>query len=530
MELTQRERQRVFMDVLEEMTEKALEKALLDKDKPAKKEPISFFTNPYDFQAQTGMWKERRSAVSHQTLRTIAERNPIISAIINTRIQQVATFSSPARLLEASGNNTLGYKIIHRDRAKDLTEGEKNYVLELENYIWHCGMTGQNNIYSRDNFDIWLRKIVRDSLTFDGSATELVPTRKGAVAEFHAIDTATIRLALTRQEMDEEEERAFVQIMNGQVVTEYRPDEIMYGIRNPTTAIQNNGYGVSEIEQLIAIVTNIFNAMTHNAQFFKNGAAVKGLVNIKPSSKSGGVPVDQFEAFKRAWKAMVTGTMNAWTTPILQSEGVEFINMGHTNREMEFTRYLDFLVKIAAAVFQIDPAEINFYQSANSGGSAPMFEGNQEAKLKMSRDKGLRPLLSAVSRWINQFIIERLTDDFYFCFVGIDSKDEKEIVEIRKEEVGSYKTLDEVRQEAGLEALGEEKGGDLVLNPQYVQYRNQQAMMANMGGEGGEKEEAGDEEGEEEKVKEQGASDGEEETEKSWAGRAPKCIKIFLDD
>jgi hypothetical protein len=214
MDLTEREKQQVFMDLLEEMTEKALEKSVLHKDKPVKKDPISFFTNPYDFQSQTGMWKERRSSVSHQTLRTIAERNPIVSAIINTRIQQVATFSSPVRLLEASGNNALGYRIIHKDRAKDLTEGEKNYVLELENYIWHCGMTGQKNIYSRDNFDIWLRKI-------------------------------------------------------------------------------------------------------------------------------------------------------------------------------------------AAAVFQIDPAEINFYQSANSGGSAPMFEGNQEAKLKISRDKGLRPLLSAVSLTIS---------------------------------------------------------------------------------------------------------------------------------
>jgi hypothetical protein len=44
MDLTEREKQQVFMDLLEEMTEKALEKSVLHKDKPVKKDPISFFT------------------------------------------------------------------------------------------------------------------------------------------------------------------------------------------------------------------------------------------------------------------------------------------------------------------------------------------------------------------------------------------------------------------------------------------------------------------------------------------------------
>ena len=175
---------------------------------------------------------------------------------------------------------------------------------------------------------------------------------------------------------------------------------------------------------------------------------------------------------------MVSGAANAWVTPILQSEGVEFVNMGGTNRDMEFMQYLDFLVKITCAVYSIDPSEINFAMSASGGSSAPMFESNQESKIKFSKDKGLRPLLSSVSRWINQFIIRSRTDDFYFTFVGIDNKEENEIIELRSKEVSSYKTVDEIRQEADLQPLGEDQGGDIILNAQYMQFRQQKSMEA----------------------------------------------------
>lgn len=535
MELTKEDMSKIFWETFEQMTQEALEKAAKDKGKEVLKVsedvmPKSFFVNPYDFTASTGMWRERRSRISWETLRVIADRNPIISAIINTRVNQVGTFSSPASMLEASGNNALGFKMVHRDRDHKLTPGEQDFITGLERYIWACGSTDRQSIYDRDNFDGWLRKMVRDSLTFDAGTTELVPTRKGSIAEFHAIDAGTVRIAVVREDVDEKEDRAFVQVVDGRIVAEYSPHEILYGVRNPVTNIRGNGYGISEIEQLISVVTNILNAMTHNAMFFKNGAAVKGIVNIK----AGSAPPEQVEAFKRAWQVMVSGAANAWKTPILQSDGVDFVNMGNTNREMEFQKYLDFLVKITCAVFAIDPAEINFYLSGGTGGGAPMFEGNQEAKLKMSKDKGLRPLISAVSRWINQFIIRPITDDFYFAFTGIDSKDEKEIINLRKEEVASYKTLDEIRAEAGLPPRGKENGGDLILNPQYLQYLQQKSMAGMMGG-GGEAEEQGEpgaeenepgaEEQEQEKNEQEKA--GSEEEERESLGEGEEVKKSF---
>jgi hypothetical protein len=53
-------------------------------------------------------------------------------------------------------------------------------------------------------------------------------------------------------------------------------------------------------------------------------------------------------------------------------------------------------------------------------------------------------------------------------------KDEQEIVNIRSAEIASYKKLDEIRIDAGLEPIGEEGGGNMILNPTLIQYQLQQ--------------------------------------------------------
>lgn len=470
-------RDSVFSDLVDEAVER-IQKGQIRGDKPIRSQPVSYFTNPYDyFSNAAGRWQERPSSLNFETERVIAKANPVIAAIINTRVNQVATFSAPSRLMELSGNPQLGFKIVHKNSEKKLTSGEKNFIIDLEHSISNCGFTDFKTVYDRDDFDTWLRKITRDSLTYDAATSELVPTFKGGVAEFHAVDASTIRFTRIRQDMDEDDETAFVQVINGRAMVEFTPEEMLYGIRNPITNLNDACYGLSEIEQLLSVVTNIFNAMTHNAQFFKKGAAVKGILNFKIGQNGEAIPDNQFESFRRAFELMTTGSSNAWKTPIVQSPDLQFVNMSSTNREMEFAKYLDFLVKLASAIYQIDSSEIGFYMQAGSGSDGSFFESNQEQKLKASKDKGLRPLLTIISRWINKFIIARVAPEFLFSWDGLELKSEKEIIDIRKAKVESYATLDEIRTEAGLPPKGKDAGGDLILNPQYIQAMNQQNMM-----------------------------------------------------
>ena len=56
----------------------------------------------------------------------------------------------------------------------------------------------------------------------------------------------------------------------------YYPWELGHGIRNKTTNVRKNGYGVSELETLMDLVTYILWGVQYNGNFFKQGSQAKG--------------------------------------------------------------------------------------------------------------------------------------------------------------------------------------------------------------------------------------------------------------
>ena len=72
---------------------------------------------------------------------------------------------------------------------------------------------------------------------------------------FFCIDGATVRFAATDNPTGSPKIRGYypnaVQLYQGSIWTTYYPWEISIGIRNPSTNIMYNGYGISELELLI---------------------------------------------------------------------------------------------------------------------------------------------------------------------------------------------------------------------------------------------------------------------------------------
>jgi hypothetical protein len=79
---------------------------------------------------------------------------------------------------------------------------------------------------------------------------------------------------------------------------------------------------------------------------------------------------------------------------------------------------------------------------------------------------------------LNDEVVELLDPEWMFEFTGIDIKTESELIDQRNKELMGYKMLDETREEAGLDPVGEEAGGNLILNPQYMQWKMQQDAAA----------------------------------------------------
>jgi len=458
----------------------------------ASRSPKSWQNDPLALQYSLG-YKDRRFALTYQTLKRISGQLSIISAIINTRSAQVAAFSQPYRWTKS-----LGFVIKHKDPDHATTPAEVEFIKELEQFIINCGRAEPNphSLYPRDDFDAFLRKIVRDSLIYDQCTFEVVPDNIGLPYEFVAVDASTIRIASddryvgvnssnhsrsgfvpsapsrfaslypnaqygSTPKTNEGNPVAYVQVINGQIENVYDQKEIAFGIRNPRTDIYVQGYGFGELEQLITIVTSHLYAEEYNRKFFSQGSAPKGLMNLKGDNYT----PETLEGFRRSWNAMASGVENAWKTPIFQSEGLEWIDLARSNQEMEFGQWIEYLIKVSCGVFLIDPAEINFDVHGGQQ-NQPLFESSNEWKLKASRDRGLKPLLKFLAKLLNRNIIDRIDDHFTLEFVGLDELSEQEKHEMLVEQISSYMTLNEARKSLDLPPV---EHGDIPMNPVYLQ-------------------------------------------------------------
>lgn len=462
----------------------------------ANRAPKSYFFDPLSLQYALG-YKDRRYNLTYDMLKRIANQLSVVAAIINTRIAQIASFSQPYRQTKS-----LGFIVKHKDPEHMTTASERRFIQQLEAFVSCCGEPGKENPFTRvkrDKFEAFLKKIVRDTLTYDQVAFEIIPRMNRIPFEFRAVDAATIRIASPERDAgtahsrtyhqrntivgmtgpqpyrygplyqgtqygslpDRGEAVQYVQLINGQIENVYG-EELAFGIRNPRTDIYIQGYGFGELEQLITIVTALLWAEEYNRRFFTQGAHPKGLLNFKGDNWT----PDQLEAFKRQWISQVAGTENAWKTPITQSEGVEWVNMQLSNQDMQFNVWIEYLLKISCAVFLMDPAEINFDLHGGVQ-QTPLFESSQEWKLKASRDRGLKPLLRFIAGLINEYVIDQIDDHFVFEFAGLDELTEQEKHEMIKEQIGSYMTLNEGRRSLDLPDI--EEVGDLPLNPTLLQ-------------------------------------------------------------
>lgn len=361
---------------------------------------------------------------------------------------------------------------------------------------------------------------------------EVVENRKGEPCEWFAVDASTIRLADTASAYlneDLEDQIRYVQIYDGQVIAEFNQNELCFGVRNPRTDIRIFGYGVSELEMLIPTITSLLWGFEYNQRFFSQGSAPKGIINLK-----GTIPDKQLQQFRRHWYQMLTSVENAWRTPILSAEDLQYVNLQQSSRDMEFNAWLDFLIKIACSMYQMNPVEVNF-QYGNVGQRQSLQESNNKEKITESRERGLRPLLRFIAEKINQYIVWPINESFEFAFVGLDAHTREQVADLNVKRVKTVMTVDELRAEDDLPPLPDGKG-EAILDPTWMQFsqmKEGQAMSEEGGGFGesdmgeGEPEEGEEGQGGEGKPDfekllaqyEQGNEEEEEEQEKSLRNR-----------
>lgn len=445
----------------------------------------SFLVDPNDMVTSLG-YRHKRMGLSYEVLKRMSW-TPIINAIIKTRINQVAAFAEPQK-----DKYSTGFIITKKGLAGDakMTAREEKRAKEIEEIVLNCGV---NNSWSNDDFDTFTRKVLKDAMVYDQMCFEVVDTKRGDFYEMVAVDASTMRISDTfDDDMYKQHRRkskeikgylpSFVQIYEDNVVNEYYPWELCFGIRNPDTSIMNHGYGISELEELIQVITAILWSDEYNRKFFSQGSAPKGILRIDSSVSPG-----KLQEFKQQWQAMVSGVYNSWKTPILEAGKMDFVNLQTSNRDMEYQSWIEYLIKLSCAIYSINPEEVNFPVAAPGNGTT--FESDNANKLKHSQDKGLYPLLKFYQARLNKHVVSRIDPDYRIEFVGYDAMSREQELEMLVKKVTNVVTLDEAREEIGYKPLNVPNVSDAVQSGTFSQLK-MMADQAEMGGEeGGEGEE-----------------------------------------
>lgn len=445
----------------------------------------SVFFDPNDLSGNGKGFKDSKGILSFEVLRRMGNIH-IIRSIVNTRIEQIQNFLHFSEDDQKEGFTIRKKTSLFKEEKKEISSAEKKKIEEIVEFLMNSGFNEKwDNI---DDFQTFVRKIAFDSLTLDQLAFEVVRDKGWNIKKYRAVDASLIRFldsvdSKQRERLEDYRFKGYLprfcmtwdeQILINPTTKEpilYYPWELGFGIRNKSSDIRKNGYGTSELEILVELITGVLWSIQYNMNNFSIGSTPKGFINVKNANISD----SNLNEFRQAWSQMMTGVRNAKRTPVINGIDLEWIDLDKSNREMEYQEWAQFLVIMVCSVYRIDPSELGF----SFKNQAQLFgQDGQKARLQHSREKGLKPILIFLENIITKYIVSEIDEDYEFVFTGIEVEDEETQVNLDKTklESGMVSMQDIFKKYSGREFDPE---NDIILNQVYqqVQMSKQQQEM-----------------------------------------------------
>lgn len=434
----------------------------------------SVFFDPNDISGNGRGFKDSKGVLSFSVLRRMGDIH-IVKSIVSTRVEQIMNFMDFSEDEQKEGFTIRKKKSLFSTGDEKLTNEDKKKISKIVDFLEKGGWTDKwDNIDSLQEF---VSKIMSDSLTLDQLAFEMVRNRMWELQKFRAVDASLIRFL---DSVDPRQREGFEQyrfkghlprycmvweemILHNPITKEpilYYPWELGFGIRNKTSDVRRNGYGVSELETLVNIITWILWGFSYNANFFSQGSQPKGFINIKNPNISNST----LQEFRQAWTQTMAGVYNSHRTPVINGIDLEWVDLQKlSNRDMEFNEWIKFLIIMTCSVYRIDPSELGF----NFKESQQIFgQDGQRERLKHSREKGLKPLLIFLQGVITKYIVSELDENYEFAFTGIEVEDEEAQVKLDSEKLSSgMVSMQDIFKKYNGRDFDPEK--DIILNQVY---------------------------------------------------------------
>lgn len=436
----------------------------------------SVFYDPYfvasnAFDGIRTMSRIQYGGIHCRTLRAVAQKAWIINCCIVHVIRKIKPYLKPV-----TARNERGF-LIHK-KFEDITSKNKDEK-EIERIRDFICNTGDYEDLTRDDLVKYATKIIRDILTLDQVATEIQYNKKGDAVAFFAVDAATIERVI--DDSNNKTDFKFLQIVEGMPAAGYTMENMVFDFQNPRTDIYHSQYGYSYVEQAIDLITSEINTFVYNSGNFTENKLPKGMFLI--NGEANDTVIAQMEDYIA--EIMSGGPLNQWRIPILPSgskdSSIEWKAI-NTNRDMEFQQWLDYLSSGVMALFGCSADELGI----QSQKSQAMFENGGGDRIQAAKSALLGDLLTFLESYLNK-IIKRINPEYVIEFVGYEKDNPNTVADLDEKEVRTWKSINEKREEKGLDPIDLSKienPADLPMNVQLVQLFQSQQAQDGMGGMG----------------------------------------------
>jgi len=389
-----------------------------------------------------------------ETKQYMARRSPTVNTILLLRMNAIADFAHPPQF-----DGDTGFAIVPKDNpTHQMTAVEQREAERIRDFLLYTGLP--EGRWWRDSFRIALQKLFYNTFVFDAMAIELVVNEAGQLAEWYVQDGGSIRLTDPRVYLPQTDigkkvaPIRYIQTVLDMVTAEWNQFEMIYGVRNPSPVINQNGYGMPELESLVEMVTIEIEAITYAHRQLSQGSMPNGFVAITTSRTDLPMPELAGEAtgqgtedFARAWRNELAGPENAGKLAYLKLEPGEDIKFfpGIIPKDMPFMQLLEVAHNTICMTYGANPAEIpTIYGTMRSPGFA--IKGPSPSDRRESKSEGLKRFLNAIRDQALNPLIQRLNPDFELQWVGIDLVQERNRLDYEVEMLkNGLTTLNELR-------------------------------------------------------------------------------------
>ena len=397
--------------------------------------------------------RPKSAKMPDKTLRALQEKNMVITLGIKTRIDQAVRYSKPSR-----NENQEGFYIELKDKNKEVTDADKKVFDEIEDFVVNLGdLTSEEKYLSGwdHKIDYRFKDFVSEYLwnlfPIDAAPVYLHRDKGDTLRGFFCIDGANILRVKEpgKTIIQGKKDIVYVEIVNEKIKSTFRYKDICYGYMNKRAEIKYAGYGYSVIEMAVDAVLGRIFGFDYNLAAFSKWKIPGGFLTI---SGGDGEDVDQetIDAVGRYWRAAMNGTDGQWSIPILPTSkdgAIEFKKVRDSNREMEYHKWMDSVDAFILAFLGVSPEEAGL---SLMSAKKPAFS-DEKNKMGSSKDR-FRIILEHLSDTVTK-IIQIRWPEYEFHFRGLDMPDKKAEGELVDQDLKTYRTLNDVLKEKGLEPL-----------------------------------------------------------------------------